>query len=719
MLSPRGHLGIFVYVNLVSWMLLLVIRLVAFLGYSNSEVFDVNFYLKGLLLNFFLLYVFFYFNARQEKMEDPSFVDILSNLFIFGLITTAVSIILQLIVSFLETEPVSAWAGLAINILYHINIILLTAFLTQAFFYWKKMVFHQKSESVSKTWNLFEYVLLISLLFNFFEFDLRHFPFSISLSILLVLGLVLSVNLRWVAYLSAKEKWQSILLLLFISLFAYYFFLTVINHSNHPYFTTDLTHSVYILAVFVFVIFYSIFSLLVIIFNLPTTSVFEKKMEEVMSFQRLTESLQIGEKEDHVYEVLLDNAIQSVKADAAWIEVKDESGRQIALVNRNISQESIKGLKRISRKKRLNQVVSNTFSRNKESKKENIENIETEEFESIFNAPLIINNRSLGTLTLLKKGVDGFEEEKKELIQTFVRQASLAIDNYRLLRKTIESERFKEEIKIAQRIQKSLLPSDLKVNDCIDIEAFSESAYEVGGDYYDIFCRDDGQIILVVGDVSGKGINAAFYMAQMKGIFQGLAQLNFPSEQFLFYANQALSKCLSHNSFITLTIAQINVNEQTIEFARAGHCPTLYYSAQDQKANYFTGEGLGLGIMRNPSFANFVKPLKKTFSSGDVVILYTDGILEALNPDGEQYGYENLQNLLELTAELSSKSISDKLVTDLKAFGRGNNPDDDYTALIIKFKAPVVDSPITNFKPIEPLKSSSINSLSINVRDEL
>ncbi len=714
MLSPKGVIGIFVYVNLVSWVLLLVIRLIAFLGYSNVEVFGVNFYIKGLLLNSFLLFVFFYFNARQEKMEDPSFVDIISNLFVFGLIATAASVVLQLIVSFLETEPVSTWARISINVLYHLNVGILTIFLTQAFFYWKKMVFHQKSISVSKIWNIFEYTLLLSLLFNFFEFDIRHPPFALTLAILLILGLVLSVNLRWVAYLNAKEKWQSILYLLFISIFAYYFFLTVINHSNHPYFSTDLMHSVYVLAVFVFVIFYSIFSLLVIIFNLPTTSVFEKKMEEIMSFQRLTESLQIGEEEDHVYEVLLDNAIQSVQADAAWIEVRDEAGRQIALVNRNISHESIKNIKRTSKKERLNKVVSKTFARQKEKK--DTENTEAEEFESSFKAPLIINNRSLGILTLLKRSKEGFEEEKKELIQTFVRQASLAIDNYRLLRKTIDAERFKEEIKIAQRIQKSLLPGHLRLNDCIDIEAFSESAYEVGGDYYDVFCREDGQFILVVGDVSGKGINAAFYMAQMKGIFQSLAQLNFSSEQFLFYANQALSKCLSHNSFITLTVAQINMQEQSIEFARAGHCPTLYYSAKEKKANYFTGQGLGLGIMRNPSFANFVKPLKKTYQAGDVVMLYTDGILEALNPRGEQYGYENLKNILEESADLSSRAISDKLVKDLKVFGEGKNPDDDYTALIIKFKAPVaekinLETP-SAIPPLKvPLKSSSIDTI--------
>ncbi len=708
-LSPKGALGIFIYVNLVSWMLLLVIRLIAFLGYSNSEVFDVNFYLKGLLLNFFLLYVFFYYNARQEKMKEVIFLDLINSLFVFGLIATFISIVLQVIVSFLEVEPVSTTSGIIINVLYHINIAISTTFLTKAFFYWKRMVFHQKGDTVTKIWNIFEYLLLVSLLFNFFEFDLSHLPFTLALLVLLILGLILSVNLRWVAYLSAKEKWHSILLLLLISVFAYYFFLTVINHSKHPYFSTDLMHSVYVLAMFVFVIFYSIFSLLVVIFNLPTTSVFEKKLEEVTSLQKLTESLQSGQEEHQVYEVLLENAIQSVNSDAAWLEIKDESGKQIALINHNIKLATIEYLKKISRRKRLNRVVSDTFSNGKESKKN--EQKPTESFETIFKVPLNINERNLGTLTLLRKDKEDFDEEKKELINAFVRQACLAIDNYRLLRKTIEAERFKEEIKIAQRMQKSLLPSQLKFGDCVEIDAFSESAYEVGGDYYDAFCRKDGQIILVIGDVSGKGINAAFYMAQLKGIFQSLAQLNYSTEDFLFFANQALSNCMNHHSFITLTIVQIDPCQQSVEIARAGHCPTLYYHATNKEASYIKGEGMGLGIMRNASFSNYIKPTKIKYQNDDVILLYTDGILEARNPEGEQYGYENLMSLLTNNAHNDPGNITMRLRQDLKAFGRGNNPDDDYTALVIKFKVPVLDTFDINGSPID---KTTVEQITIN-----
>ncbi|GAB4402541.1 MAG: hypothetical protein OHK0053_26600 [Microscillaceae bacterium] len=689
MLSPRTALGIFVYVNLVSWLLLLGIRVIALLGYSNGEVFDVNFYLKGLLLNFFLLFVFFYINSRLERVREPNYVDFLSQLFVFGLVSTALSIFLQIGIYLIENQPEQVWKWQLANMFYNLNIGLMTAFLTQAFFSWKKMILHQKHENVTRTWNLFEYLLLVSLLFNFFEFNYHNPPFLLAFGLLLLMGLVLSVNLGWVAYLSAKEKWQSILLLLFISIFAYYFFYTVIEHADHKHFSPDLSHSVYVLAMFVFVFFYSIFSLLVILFHLPTTSVFEKKIEEVVSFQRLTEALQTGEKEDHVYEVLLDNAISSVKADAAWIEIRDEMGYSLLPVNRGIDLMEIQKFKAQSRRKRLGRVVSQTFARQNRPSRNVDMHEETSAFESVLKAPLVVNHQNFGTLTLLKKGPDGFDEEKRDLIKTFVRQASLAIENYRLLRKTIETERLKEEVAIAQRIQASLLPEKLVLDDTLDVEAFWKSAYEVGGDYYDYYNGKNGKITLIVGDVSGKGTNAAFDMAQMKGIFQSLAPLHLSCEEFLFFANQALGQCLSTKSFITITLLQIDLREQTLDIARAGHCPTLFYVQSEDQIRMLTGPGLGLGIIRNDSYRCHISTQRCHYAPGDVIVLYTDGIIEARNPKGEQFGYENLEKIVKQHAQASSKVITSQIIAELQNFGQGQKPHDDYTALIVKFKSPV------------------------------
>ncbi|MDX2304456.1 MAG: GAF domain-containing SpoIIE family protein phosphatase [Microscillaceae bacterium] len=696
MLSPKNALGIFLYVNIVSWLLLLTIKLIAFLGFSSQHVSNANYYLKGLLLNLFLLFIFFYFSSRVEKLKEINFVEILTRLFILGLVANTLSLIIQFVLSFLEVPPVSRSEEVIINILYHISIVLVMVFLTQAFFYWKKMVLHQKNEQLLKTWNAFEYLLLISLLFNFFEFDLNDLPFSIALGGLLLMGLFLSVNLKWVAYLNAKEKWQSILLLLFISIFSYYFFYTVIRHADIDFFTTNLMHSVYVLAMFVFVIFYSIFSLLVIIFNLPTTPVFQEINEVVVSLQRLVESLQEGEKEDQVYEVLLEKAYESVTADAGWLEIMDENGKiSENILKGDISTETIQQIKRIIKKQRLKEIVEMTFMGKSISPDSRTyfnnhvqEAIKKFDFESIYIAPLVVNkDKPLGSLALLKKVKDGFDEEKRELINTFARQASISIEYFRLLSKKIEAERYKEEFKIAQRVQKSLLPARLEFGKGLKIEAFSESAYEVGGDYYDVYKTPSGKIMVIVGDVSGKGTSAAFHMSQMKGIFLSLAQLDLDTKKFLEYTNNALSYCLSKASFITITVMLIDQETKKVEFARAGHCPTIYYRHSEQKAHFHQGEGLGLGIIRNSLYAKHLESEIVEYDAGDMILLYTDGIVEAKNLRDDEYGYNRLKILLENSGHNTPAEILAKIKEDLRTFCSNIAPHDDYTAVLIKFCA--------------------------------
>jgi serine phosphatase RsbU (regulator of sigma subunit) len=306
-------------------------------------------------------------------------------------------------------------------------------------------------------------------------------------------------------------------------------------------------------------------------------------------------------------------------------------------------------------------------------------------FESILTAPLAVNEKYLGSLTLLRKTQDGFDEEKRELIQTFARQASISIENFRLLSKTIEAERLKEEIKIAQRIQQSLLPKDLAVSERLQIEAFYRSAYEVGGDYYDIYKINPTEFLVIIGDVSGKGSTAAFHMAQMKGIFQSLAQLNFPPTQFLAYANQALAKCLEKTDFITVTLLHIDLEKNAVEIAQAGHCPVLVYQHRKRKVSYLISEGLGLGIVRNHSFEHYIHSRPFYFEVGDMILLYTDGIVEARDINNEEYGYERLKDFLLENIALSPSEIIKALIADLEDFGKNRPIHDDHTAVLIQF----------------------------------
>src|SRR5690606_30201936 len=145
-------------------------------------------------------------------------------------------------------------------------------------------------------------------------------------------------------------------------------------------------------------------------------------------------------------------------------------------------------------------------------------------FRSILAFPIYVKNENIGILALLKELPDGFNREMSRIVATFANQAGISIENFRLMEEALQNERYKEELKIAKTVQKSLLPEVLEKDDEFDIAAFSESADEVGGDYYDTLRTNDHQVALIVADVSGKGTTAAFHMSQMKGIFHSLAQ---------------------------------------------------------------------------------------------------------------------------------------------------------------------------------------------------
>jgi serine phosphatase RsbU (regulator of sigma subunit) len=172
----------------------------------------------------------------------------------------------------------------------------------------------------------------------------------------------------------------------------------------------------------------------------------------------------------------------------------------------------------------------------------------------------------------------------------------------------------------------------------------------------------------------------------MKGIFHGLAQLNLSPEDFLIKANTAINTSLDKTSFVTISYFIIDRTEKKVEFARAGHCPTLYYNKEKGEASYFTNKGLGLGIVRNDRFANYVQPRDFYYQSGDILVLYTDGITEASNFKGDEYGYDKLTNIINENSDLAVEELQKKIINDLYEFCGQTDLGDDYTIVLVKFK---------------------------------
>lgn len=662
--------------------------LVLIFGSTNNLNTGIPPQLRNAALALFMLFVFIYYKHRISRVETINFIDLLWKVFATGLLTTVLSLMIKFLLFAFENTLLSENVFM-ISFSYNLNIGLISSFLISTFMVWKKLILYQKSKFLLRSWNFFEYILLGSLVLGVFYTDLNN-PLSVTaLSILILLVLFFSVNLKWVAYLNFKQKWKSILLLLLILLYLGYFVQNLVRFLSNPPLSkisiaTDVLGLTFSIALFAFVIIYALFSMLVILFNLPTSSVFEQKLEEVINFQRLSQSIQTEKSEDQVYQILLESSVSTVFADAAWVEVF-ENGEEGKYVTHNIKENEIVEVKNQIKNSKVQGILA-TDSEKSISGAQRSTILKGTKYKSIIAYPIVIQGKQIGTLALLKEVTEGFNKEMVKILRTFVNQAGISIENFRLLSEALENERYKEELKIAKEVQKSLMPKSLAHNDDFDIFAYSESADEVGGDYYDTYKIDDDRIALIIADVSGKGTSAAFHMSQMKGIFNGISQLGLSPKEFMINTNTALGISLGKTSFITASYYLINKKTKTIEFARAGHCPTLYYCAKEKRSSYYTDKGLGLGILRNSKFDNYVNVKTINYASGDILFLYTDGITEAKNMKREEFGYERLQIILEDNASESADQIQDKIIKNLFEFCGSQLVDDDYTSVIVKFK---------------------------------
>lgn len=681
---PSIHIGkLSLLLAILVWLALLFVDLVRLFGMVNEIDSGISDEITWILeiLFFFTLYGFYNYSIGKNIQSD--FLNLLWRGASTGIFATGVALLIELFYLSLGDSKLGSEPFLK-NFFYHVNFALTTIFLISSALLWKHLILYQKSKQVVKQWQAFEFAMLVAMFFVFFNKNNFDYSFFFGMVILLVISAVLSGNLKWIPYLTFKEKWKSLLYLFLILTCLGYLFRRFMAYSEAETYQVNLTDNLFLMALFGFIFIYAIFSFLVTLFNLPTSSVFEQKLTEAINFQRLSQSIQPGENEEQVLDILLDSCMSASYSDAAWIEINAEeqkiNANQLRFLDESIKEE-------------LSELIKNQKTATEWASSDHPETLQSltlrlghPRFESILLVPLIINKTAIGRMVLCKEVRDGFNKEMVNIVTTFVRQACIAVENHRLLNQAIQNERYQEELKIAQRVQKALLPTKLDHPDSFSICAFSKAADEVGGDYYDTYQLDENRYVLIIGDVSGKGTSAAFHMSQMKGIFQSLIQLNLSPAQFMIKANAALSKCLGKNHFITASIFLINIAEKKICHSRAGHIPTLFYKAKESKSEFMLFDGLGLGILRNKQYENHVQEKTFSFETGDILVLITDGIVEAKNQKGNQFGFERIRSLVEIHHDKSPAEIQTQLIDSLHVFVGGDRMiDDDYSMMVVKF----------------------------------
>ncbi|NCB37305.1 MAG: GAF domain-containing protein [Erysipelotrichia bacterium] len=309
---------------------------------------------------------------------------------------------------------------------------------------------------------------------------------------------------------------------------------------------------------------------------------------------------------------------------------------------------------------------------------------------SLLSVPLIRNRETrdskvIGVINVNNKN-NGmtFTFQDQELLEAIAHLVVTAIENVRLLEEESEKKLFERQLNDARDIQMSLMPKTfVDMPASIDIFGKSIPARQIGGDFFDILSLDDGRLLIVLGDVSGKGMPAAILMAVTRMIIRGVVQNNSDLVSIIETVNDRLTRELDSYHFVTLQLVAIDPRTGDCEMSSAGHGPlTVYLQGALQQIETRSGPPLGMagivGVYHKSSFL---------MTAGDTLIMYTDGLSEERSPAGEMFGTDRINSLMEKHSDsTTARDLTETLIATVENWRDAAEAHDDLTVLSLKFK---------------------------------
>ncbi len=272
-----------------------------------------------------------------------------------------------------------------------------------------------------------------------------------------------------------------------------------------------------------------------------------------------------------------------------------------------------------------------------------------------------------------------FTEEHLNILTTLASVASIRIENARLLEERFERERMEHELELATEIQQSFQPSSPPVIEGYEFQGISFSCYEIGGDYYDFIKRHDGKMMIALGDVSGKGTAAALLMSSVHAAIHAQVAAKNSLLETVLAVNQYLAENTPSNRFVTLFIAELDPETGKIAYINAGHNPPLI-GRNDGRVEQLGSGGFPLGIIPSAEYE-----LGETYLKGDeALVIYSDGVSEASDLAGEEFGMERLTEVIKQNLNKSASGLRDKIESSLSTFIQTAPAGDDITMVIVK-----------------------------------
>ena len=286
-------------------------------------------------------------------------------------------------------------------------------------------------------------------------------------------------------------------------------------------------------------------------------------------------------------------------------------------------------------------------------------------------------------LILLGRRVNNqpYNETDIEFIYSVGSLAIISLENKRLFLEELEKRKLEEELDLARDIQRNLLPLCLPRFDNFDIAALNISSKQVGGDYYDVIPLDEDNFCIAIADVSGKGVPASLLMANIQAFLQVICKQGMKIDEATGLINDLISENITDGRFITFFWGIVNTKKNTFNYVNAGHNPPLLI--RDGKINKLEKGGIILGVMKTdiPYISEEVE-LKKD----DVIIMFTDGVSEAMNKNREEFSDERLENAALSLKDKPAELIMNGIKTEVQNFASGITQSDDITMVVMKAK---------------------------------
>ena len=398
----------------------------------------------------------------------------------------------------------------------------------------------------------------------------------------------------------------------------------------------------------------------------------DAKINQLSSLFDLSKEFSGILEEERVSKLLVFSVIAQMLVSQFAVVIKEEDLPEILESN-------------IKKDKLLNIINSNKiFESNQILHGEQLKEKRPELFDAgfVLSVPMVIKNEVRGVI-LLGKRLTGkpFSQSDLEYISSVAGLAVISIENSRLFKEALEKQKLEKDLELARTIQKNLLPKEIPVFKNIEIAAFNKTAKQVGGDYYDIIRLDEKNVLIAIADVSGKGVQAALLMANLQAFLKAIIKQNIPLVEASNLINDLVSENTTMGSFITFFWGILNTEDRTFTYVNAGHNPPVWVG-NGKLVKLKTG-GMILGVM--PTVVDY-KFETIQLEKGDLIVLFTDGITEAMDTEKNEYSEERLEKLITENKKETAGGLLKKIMEDVNDHTSGAEQSDDITCCVIKVK---------------------------------